>query len=163
MADANRTLNGRGATPRHNWMRLDLPRAIRQLRLPASLPWVAVILGLGFAGVTSLLVLSHGLLPWRTAWLAPSNAKYAICFTVRPGVDRIGVAERIAGPHPYVGSMAGTDEDGREWQCTPIPTRAVDGLTALHEAERVWEQVRGDSGITGSYMHSVGAGDMFGR
>src|SRR5207253_9800082 len=79
-------------------MRLNLPRAMRQLRLPTTLPRAAVILGVGCAVLISLLGLSHGFPPWRTAWLPPSNAKYAICFTVRAGADPIAVAERIAGP-----------------------------------------------------------------
>jgi hypothetical protein len=144
-------------------MRLNLPRAVRQLRLPTSLPRAAVILGLGCAFLISLLGLSHGFPPWRTAWLPPSNAKYAICFTVRAGVDPIAVAERIAGPHPYVGAIAGTDQYAQNWQCTPIPTSNADGLTALHDAERIWEQVRGDRGVTGSYIRPVGPGDMFGH
>jgi len=144
-------------------MRLNLPRAMRQLRLPTTLPRAAVILGVGCAVLISLLGLSHGFPPWRTAWLPPSNAKYAICFTVRAGADPVAVAERIAGPHPYIGAIADTDQDVRKWQCTPIPTGNADGLTALHEAERIWEQVRGDTYVTASYMRPVGPEDMFGH
>ena len=144
-------------------MRLNLPRAIRQLKLPASLPRAAVILGLGCAFLISLLVLSHGFPPWRAAWFSPSNAKYTICFTVRPGIDPISVAERIAGPHPYVSSISASDGYERKWQCTPIPTSTADGTKALHDAESVWERVRGDSGVAESYLHSAGQEDMFGH
>jgi len=95
--------------------------------------------------------------------LPPSNAKYAICFSVRSGVDPIAVAERIAGPHPYIGAVADTDQYAHKWQCTPIPTNTTDGMTALHDAEHIWEQVRGDRSLTGSYLRRVGPGDMFGH
>src|SRR5205823_11576113 len=144
-------------------MRLNLPRAIRQLKLPTSPPGAAVILGLGCAFLISLLVLSHGFPPWRAAWFSPSNAKYTICFTVRPGIDPIIVAERIAGPHPYVSSISASDGYGRKWQCTPIPTSTADGTKALHDAESVLERVRGDSGVAESYLHSAGQEDMFGH
>src|SRR5205823_13056291 len=128
-------------------MRLNLPRAIRQLKLPTSPPGAAVILGLGCAFLISLLVLSHGFPPWRAAWFSPSNAKYTICFTVRPGIDPISVAERIDGSHPYVSSISASDEYERKWQCTPIPTRNCDGIKTLHVSEIVWQPVRGDRGV----------------
>ena len=110
-----------------------------------------------------LMVLSHGLPPWRTAWFPPSSARYAVCFSVGAGFDPVSVAEGIAGPHPYVREMPAADGYGRKWHCAPIATSAADGVQALSEAESVLEQVRGDSRVQESYLQAFGQSDMLGH
>ena len=136
---------------------------IRQRRLRGILPTAALVIGIGIGCASSLIILSHGLPPWRTAWFPPSSARYAVCFSVRAGIDPVSIAEGIAGPHPYVTELPAADGYGRKWHCTPIATSTADGVKALSEAESVLGQVRGDGRVAESYLHAFGGSDMLGQ